>query len=48
MKKTEKSIVPSSRQSLTNSSTGLLNKNKIPKEVKEKQQTSKKTLKNKF
>ena len=31
---TEKSITPSSSQSSTNSSTGLLSKNKIPKEVK--------------
>ena len=32
-KKIEKSITPSSSQSSTNSSTGLLSKNKIPKEV---------------
>ena len=35
-KKTEKSITPSSTQWSTNSSTGLLSKNKIPKEVPKK------------
>ena len=41
MKKTEKSIAPSSSQSLTNLSTGLLNKNKIPKEVKKSKKLQK-------
>ena len=40
-KKTEKSITPSSSQSSTNSSTGLLNKNKIPKEVKKSKKLQK-------
>ena len=42
-KKTEKSITPSSSQLSTNSSTGLLCKNKIPKEV-EKSKKLQKTL----
>ena len=37
MKKTKKIITPSSSQSSTNSSTGLLSKNKIPKEVRKGQ-----------
>ena len=40
-KKTEKSITPSSSQSSTNSSTGLLSKNKIPKEVKKSKKLQK-------
>ena len=42
MKKTEKSIMPSSSQSSTNSSTGLLSKNKIPKEVRKSKNLQKK------
>ena len=42
MKKTEKSIMTSSSQSSTNSATGLLSKNKIPKEVKNSKKLQKK------
>ena len=48
MKKTEESIMTSSSQSSTNSATGLLSKNKIPKEVKNSKKLQKKTLKKKF
>ena len=41
MKKTEKSITLSSSQSSTNSSTGLLSKNKILKEVKKSKKLQK-------
>ena len=44
-KKTEKSITPSSSQSSTNLSTGLLSKNKIPKEDKKKAKSLKKYFK---
>ena len=42
MKKTEESIMTSSSQSSTNSATGLLSKNKIPKEVKKSKKLQKK------
>ena len=40
-KRTEKSITPSSSHSSTNSSTGLINKNNIPKEVKKSKKLQK-------
>ena len=46
MKKTEKSRMPSSSQSSTNSSTGLLSKSKIPKKVKKSKKLQKIPLKN--